>query len=202
MEALDYVEFFHDCVSTPASTSFHQFFAHDHLSDFDRDGARNAYRGMVNRAFSVLGYHYEMRSTGEVVRLTEPREDSEILAFASPAVDQHLKTLVDRAVKDFYDRTGTRKGAALEAIVDAFERAKTLEDGDKKASLQKVLDRLSTEAEIRATVEAEMRLLTDAGNRHQIRHHETTQIPISDSDVRDYLFYRYFNLVRLILKKY
>jgi hypothetical protein len=35
-----------------------------------------------------------------------------------------------------------------------------------------------------------------------IRHTEIGKIPITDSDFREYLFYAYYNCIRLILMKY
>jgi hypothetical protein len=78
---------------------------------------------------------------------------------------------------------------------------KTIEvAGDKKASVRSLLDRVSTEPFLRATLEQEASELTQIGNTFMIRHTETDKIPIVDSAQVDYFFHRRFAMVRLMLR--
>jgi hypothetical protein len=202
MVALDWVEFVYDKVSKVGSRSWHTFFQHEHLRTFDGTAARADYLEIVNRALSRMGYFYELREGGEVVRLSVPEQDAGILDTRVQSGDTHLDALVQRAVADFYNRTGLRKQQALEAIVDAFERVKTLEAGDKKASLSQVLDKATSNAVVRKHLDDEMAALTAVANETGIRHHETDQQVLVDDRDRDYFFYRYYNVVRVILHAY
>jgi len=47
----------------------------------------------------------------------------------------------------------------------------------------------------------EAKELTEIGNKHFIRHTEVNQKPIIDQDQIDYLFYRMFAMILLILSK-
>lgn len=83
---------------------------------------------------------------------------------------------------------------------DAWERLKTLEPGDKKASIKALLDRVTNEPMMRARLEQEARELTDIGNTFMIRHTEIGKVPISDSAQVDLLFHCIFSFIRLTLK--
>ncbi|MCH8314313.1 MAG: hypothetical protein IID17_15160 [Nitrospinae bacterium] len=92
---------------------------------------------------------------------------------------------------------------ALEKLWDGWERLKSIyqgQTGDKKSSTKKLLDDASTEPNFRELLEKEAKSLTDAGNRFHIRHFETTKTQLGKQEHVDYLFYRLFSLIDLLLR--
>ena len=70
---------------------------------------------------------------------------------------------------------------------------------DKKDSTAKLLDKAATEHTFRQLLESEAKELTRIGNDFRIRHSETNRIEIDQSAHVDYLFYRMFSLINLLL---
>jgi hypothetical protein len=89
---------------------------------------------------------------------------------------------------------------ALEKLWDAFERTKTLDPGDKKASIESLLAKASPEPKLRERLNLQLNELTFVGNNFMIRHTETTKIPIGESRQVDYLFHWLFATVQLLLR--
>ena len=83
------------------------------------------------------------------------------------------------------------------------ERLKTL-DGqvDKKARTKAMLDVTAgtSSPKFWDALEREAREITGIGNSLRIRHSETSQDMLATSEHVDYLFYRLFSLVQLILR--
>ena len=75
-----------------------------------------------------------------------------------------------------------------------------MEPGDKKTSVKLLLDKVSNEPGFRNLIESEAKELTDIGNKFHIRHSEKNQIKLSKDEHIEYLFYRLFSLILLILK--
>ena len=83
-----------------------------------------------------------------------------------------------------------------------WERLKTLDgQGDKKAQTKAMLDATAgtSSPKFRDALEREAKEVTDIGNSLRIRHSETSQEKLASSEHVDYLFYRLFSLIRLIL---
>jgi hypothetical protein len=55
---------------------------------------------------------------------------------------------------------------------------------------------------IKETLGCDLDSMWKIANEFMIRHTEVGKIPITDNDFRDYLFYAYYNCIRLILIKY
>ena len=113
--------------------------------------------------------------------------------------DNQLDQLVRDARDKFQDKSPNVRKVALDKLWDAWERLKTLEAGDKKASISKILDSTSPTAEFREVLEREAQELTRIGNTFQIRHWERGTVPVEQVRHMDYLFHRLFALVWLIL---
>ena len=73
-------------------------------------------------------------------------------------------------------------------------------DDPKRSSVKALLDQAADESTFREILEQEAITLTDAGNRFQIRHSETSQVPLQRNDHVDYLFHRLFALIWLVLR--
>jgi PleD family two-component response regulator len=108
--------------------------------------------------------------------------------------------MIDDAQHKFLNPDTKIRREAIERLWDCWERIKTLENPtDKKKSISALLDKASAESETRLLLEDEARKLTDIGNAFHIRHSEATQVVISDNNMIDYLFYRLFAFIQMLL---
>ena len=89
---------------------------------------------------------------------------------------------------------------ALEKLWDALERTKTLLSKDKKKSIEAICNSLGDEISP-DFFDKEYALLTDIGNKYQIRHFETDKKPITNPETQKYLFFRVLSLINLTLSR-
>ena len=197
---LDLLEFCHEHVAETVPTSFHSFFGHQHLT-FDRAPGQTEFRAAINRIFARNQLAYELKDNGQIQRLAAPVLHELLTASAFRTGDASLNSLLESARAKFLDPDANVRREALEKLWDAWERVKTLEPGpDKRSSVKALLDQAADEPTFRDVLEKEARTLTDVGNRFQIRHSETSQVPLQRNDHVDYLFHRLFALVWLALR--
>jgi len=142
-----------------------------------------------------------MDENGQIHRVVEGPA-AELLARArfktgDGATDQLLEVTRRR----FFDRDQDAGQRSIEALWDAFERIKTLEDHtNKRRSAEQIISKAARSEGARALIEKEMIELTAIGNTWRIRHHEVGKTELGDDpDLRDYLFLRMFDLIRLLL---
>jgi len=138
---------------------------------------------------------------GELTRIA-PIGVQEVLAHATfNTGDKDLDRLLETAREKFLNRSLDIRREGLEKLWDAWERLKTIEPGkDKKTQAGALLDKATTEPNLRGRLEKEALELTEIGNNFMIRHTETNKTPITESQHVDYLFHRMLSLIRLLLK--
>ncbi len=198
---LDLVEFVFRNVGKPSIRDHHDFFGHDHLA-YDRAAGQCEFQRDINRILARNGLAFELASDGQVVRLASPILRESLIAGAFATGDNELDAMLETARKKFLDPDPTVRREALEKLWDAWERLKTILPGvDKKASVTALLDQVSSEPSFRSTLETEAIQLTAIGNSFQIRHSETSQVPLTDSVHVDYVFHRMFAFICMLLKK-
>jgi len=197
----DYIEFFHRFISKPIESWYHSWCGNNHPKEYDQKAAQNEYAERINQLFVNFRTVYKFEH-GQVIREGSPILDTEVRSIELLSDDQHLQRLLNAAIGDFYDRSGQKKLQALRSLVDVFERLKTIESGDKKESASKVIQKLSPLQEMQALLASDMRALTEISNNFTIRHHEITKKELRDEDLIEYLFYLYYDFIRIILKKY
>lgn len=116
--------------------------------------------------------------------------------------DETIDSLLNVAKSKILSARFEERKIALEKLWDVFERCKSVYNEDKKKSVEKLLDKVSGgDAAIKKMIEEEMRQLTDIGNKFQIRHSEMKTVPIKSSYYLDYLFFRMYAFVSVLLKK-
>lgn len=129
-----------------------------------------------------------------------PSALSDLLVHRPRSTDAHLDALLDEACKVFRDSAPQSRHRAVEKLWDAWERAKTLHQGDKKASTAELLSRAAGGSEeFRRVLEDEAKALTDIGNDFHIRHHETNRSPLGQVAQVDYLFHRMLAMLAVVL---
>ena len=72
---------------------------------------------------------------------------------------------------------------------------------DKKKSVNIIIKTLASETTLQDRLDKEAKELTEIGNSYFIRHTEVNQKPLTDPDQIDYLFYRMFAMILLMLSK-
>lgn len=194
----DLVEYAYEHVAEALNPKFHSYGNHSHY-EYDREAGRDKFTDAVNRIFERNGMAFDLID-GEVTRRAPAIADEALSQALFRTGDTDLDKLLETARHKFLHRDIDVRRESLEKLWDAWERLKTLEPGDKKASIKALLDRVTSEPMMRARLEQEARELTDIGNAFMIRHTEIGKVPISDSAQVDFLFHRMFAFIRLTLK--
>ncbi len=199
LAVMDLIEFCYEHVAEAHQTDFHKFFGHHHLS-FDRSEGQDNFRTEINRIFSRNQLAYELSENGQIVRIAAPVYHELLTGSVFQTGDTTLNELLESARAKFLAPDTKERHDSLEKIWDAWERIKTIEDPDKRASVSALLNQAASEPKFREVIEEEARALTDIGNTFLIRHSETSQIPLQEDEHVDYLFYRLFALIWLLLR--
>lgn len=198
-DVFDLLEYAYDVVAKPKHPRPHSERGHTHY-EYDVDSGRVNFAEEVNRIFERNGIAFELKN-GEVGRIAPAVLRESLAATIFSTQDAALDDMLERARQKFLHRDLVVRKEALEKLWDAWERLKTIELPDKKASIGALLDKAATEPELRKALEAEAQALTVIGNKFMIRHTETDKVPIADSAHVDYLFHRMFAMIRLLLKQ-
>lgn len=202
LSALDIVEFFYRHVSKPTQREYHSFLKHDHLRSFDKDSGQREYLESVNRLFRRNNLAFELKANGKVERLG-PIILRDVLANTTfQAEDQELNRLLEDARIKISDPDLSIRRDAVDKLWDAWERLKTLEKGnDTKKMINALLAKAIPQTEFRERINIEANELTYIGNNCGIRHKDKNQQIIPDAESVDYVFYRLFALIHLLLRR-
>ncbi|WP_208281377.1 AbiJ-NTD4 domain-containing protein [Massilia oculi] len=200
MDALDCIEFVWRKIAKPIVGKHHDFFQHHHLT-FDVDAGREAFCTDVNRIFTRNGLAYELGTDGQVRRVLPAVLGEALTRTCFHTGDRTLDVMLEESRTKFSDPDPLVRREALERLFDCWERIKSLADTNKAKSIKIILDRAAPESAFRAVLEKDARELTEIGNSHLLRRHETSQTPVVDSQHVDYLYHRLFAIVELLIRK-
>jgi hypothetical protein len=199
-QIIEYVEAFFNIASAPTESWWHDYCGSSHPTKWDLARGRYDYTVTTNALFTRFDtgnrlQSGKVRSTGSAVlapRLSEP------LPFGG---DRHLAGLVSMAMDKFKSPSHQDRWQAVRCLADAFERIKTVKDpSDKKVSIGLLVHALSPEEKIAQHLDGLLREVTAFSNELTIRHHEVGTTEIADDQVLiDFLFYTYYNVIRLAL---
>ena len=200
---LDMIEFCSRKISAPEPFDYHSYLRHNHLR-FDERRGQLEFREAINLIFRRNGVVYRLNGEHQIQRLTEPvfREVLEDLSFRTG--DAELDRMLRTAQTKFLHRKAEVRPEALEAIWDAWERLKTLPPGrDKRAQATALLhDATGPSApKFLLLLQNEAKELTRIGNAMQIRHSETGQERLGPTEHLDYVFYRMWAFLSMILRR-
>ena len=202
LDILDLIEFCWKSVGEPKRIGDHSYYMHSHLV-LDVDDGREQFRYEIEDIFRRNGIAYKLTEQGRIERLMPQAFQSILVDSDFVTGDTELNRLLNTAQHKFLNPSQEIRREALEALWDAWERLKTLDgQGDKKAGTKAMLDvtAATSSPKFRDALEREAREITDIGNSLRIRHSETSQEMLATSGQVDYLFYRLFSLVHLILR--
>ncbi|MEO6148020.1 MAG: hypothetical protein ABIT70_13475 [Sulfuriferula sp.] len=198
--ALDLIEFCYRSVGKPIQGSHHSYFGHYHLS-FDIAEGKEVFRADVNRIFSRNNLAYELGSTGQIVRLAPAILRESLSSGIFRTGDRALDTMLEDSRVKFLNPNPAIRRESLERLWDCWERLKSLENPNKKLSVEALLAKASPDCAFRAALNTEAQALTDIGNSFHIRHAEVSQTAVTDSAHVDYLFHRLYCMIQLLLSK-
>ena len=71
----------------------------------------------------------------------------------------------------------------------------------EKQSINKIISEITEDDDLQKLLNNQWISLQKIGNECLYRHSEHDKIKVKDPDVNEFLFYSYFNMIRLILKK-
>lgn len=202
MDALDILEFCFNNIGEPIKGGYHNYFDHYHLK-WDHPSGAQKFVEDVNVILRRNGLAFQMGFDGRIIRVIAKPFAAQLESFAYSTGESETDRLLQVACEKIRSPKDLDRRDALEKIWDAFERIKTLEEGrDKKAQTKALLDKTSGRpGQFRDALEREALELTSLGNNFRIRHSELPQeIQISLDNI-DYLFFRMFSFLHLILKK-
>ena len=202
LKVMDMIEFCWAFIGKPILIEYHSYGKHNHLR-FDIDAGREQFRNEIEIIFRRNGIAFTLSEEGRIQRLIPPVFREALASGEFETGDSELDRLLVAAASKFVDPDPDIRREALEALWDAFERLKTLDEpGDKALSTQAMLDRAAGEQspKFRNALEKETRQLTEIGNCLHIRHSEITQEQLVRHEHIDYLFYRLFSHIRLIIR--
>ena len=198
---LDLIQFCYQSVSKPIKGSYHNFYRHHHLT-FDEITGKEDFRNKINSIFSRNGIAYQLNPNGSIERLAPPIIRETLVNVIFQTGDPTLNQMLEDARTKFLNPDTVIRREAVERLWGCWERAKTLEKpGNKKVSISLILNKVTSDSDVRALLDDEARKLTDIGNSFHIRHTEVNQIKVTDSDIIDYLFHRLFCMIQLLLRK-
>ena len=198
---LDMIEFCSSKIAAPKVLEHHRYYRHDHLR-FDPHKGQAEFREDINRILRRNGVVYRLTDNHQVQRSGEPVFRKPVAAASFDTGDTELDRMLQKAQTKFLDRDFPVRREALEALWDAWERLKTLPGPNKKAHAAALLREVAgpSSPQFLQVIEEEAKQLTRIGNTMQIRHSETDQERLDPSEHVDYVFYRMWAFLSMILR--
>ncbi|MDO9518439.1 MAG: hypothetical protein Q7J10_10405 [Methanosarcinaceae archaeon] len=198
---LDMLEFVFQYVSKPIDYEFDNYYSTKYANKFDVAKGRYDYTVTVNDIFQRNRISFKL-DKGKIVKYHDEILDSR-LQCESISFDDKLNREVQQAINLFFSRDSANIKTALTVIANAFELAKTLAyPMDKRKSISEICKNITSDREkLTEIFSGHFLYLTDISNYCDIRHKETGKIIIDDLDLQEYLFYSYYNAIRLIARK-
>ena len=195
---LDTIEFFFKQISIP---NWEHYMYEKKVSSYDKSKARYNYTCKVNAMFKRHRLAYKLLK-GKIEKIHSGVLDV-LLQPETLTTSEELRYEAMQAVRLFKSRNSADVKSALTTIANAFEHAKTLAYPDnKKESIQKILKKATGNNEkMNDVMNKHFIYLTELSNNVDIRHKESGVIILDDEDMQQYLFYTYYNAIKLIAKQ-
>lgn len=198
---LDFLEFVARNIGQPMKDGYHSYFRHDHLV-FDRDAGLRSFLSDANRVLQRSSIAFELNENGLIRRTLPATIDKTLHQLEFRTGDSVTDNLIARSIELFASPKPTDAQDAIEKLWDAFERVKTLEEGnDKKEKSATLLAKAGSGigSYFNESIERDFKELTTIGNNMRIRHSETNKETIQSREQAEYLFVRMFVALRYVL---
>lgn len=199
-DVLDFIEFTYQHINDVRNGDYHEYFKHYELTFLDTTVAKERFILEINEIFERNHIGYKLCGEGNIQHIVD---DVLLPSLIIPVKDSVLEELIQNAANKFKNPKISERRIALEKLWDAFERIKTIEISEKnrkKQSLEILLSKVSNNhSPFRDTLVEECKKLTEIGNNFQIRHFEKYIPQITSESHIDYLFYRMYSLISLLI---
>ena len=203
-DILDMIEFCWRKIAHPTIVKHHHYYRHNdlHFLEDTTEIGRNKFREEINDIFRRNKIIYTLTEERKIERVIYTVLKEELASVHFSTEDPELNGMLEKARQKFLDRREDICREALQDLWDAWERLKTLETTDKKAGITSLIDDAagSESPKFKDYIAREANVLTDIGNKLQIRHSETDREKVKQAAHIDYLFHRLFSLIQLILR--
>ncbi|MBR4454173.1 MAG: hypothetical protein IKS33_07960 [Bacteroidales bacterium] len=206
-DVLDFIEFVFKHISDVERDKYHDYYKHYELTFPNTTLAQEKFINDVNEIFQRNNVAFKLCSNGEIQRIIDENLNNLINESVEPQ-EETLKNLLNIAKTKIKSPKFEERKIALEKLWDAFERIKTVIDfnnknKNKKESANKLLEKCADgNDKMKEVLDNECRELTKIGNEFFIiRHSEMDKLPLDSSEHIDYLFFRMFSLMQLLLTK-
>lgn len=200
---LDFIEFIFKHVGDVKKGQYHEYFNHYELLFLDTELARESFVNDVNEIFNRNNVAFRLTAKGEIQR-TLDKELDKLISLYTDSGDNTINVLLKEARTRIINPKIEERKIALERLWDVFERVKTirLPEKSKKDSADKLLDTVSDgNPPFLDLLRKESMVLTEIGNKFQIRHFEVQINSIDNTEHLDYLFFRMYALIHLLTNK-
>ncbi len=201
-DTLDLIEFLYSHISDPRPAGqYHDYFNHYHYTFSDTGEKKAKFRVEINQIFQRNGLAYVLDKDGKIERII-PEELNTLLKRDFKTKDLKLNELLSQAKGLFVSPKVDDRVKACEKLWDAFERLKTNYSADKKLSASQLITLVARGNTLfEKHLSSEFKELTEIGNKFQIRHFETDKIEITHPKHLDYLCFRMFSLIDMVIKE-
>ncbi|MCL2620745.1 MAG: hypothetical protein FWD97_07430 [Defluviitaleaceae bacterium] len=199
---LDLVEYIAKNCRDFRNLDWHGFFGHHHIEHLETNEIFGQFQKEINDIFELTGLLFVLTDTESVERVIDegvltPTTIEAIEIFTEKGV----RELLNDALYHYKQPHPSSRKTACEKIWGAFERIKTYyTDRNKKLSGEEVVKKISdNRQEFVELFDAEFKVLTEMGNKFDVRHKETNTIEIVNPLHHDYFFNRCLSLIMLVI---
>lgn len=188
------LEGLYELASAPSEGWAHEFCGMWHPTAFDQRDGRYAFTVEVNGILSR--FRTGLRMSGGKIRTLVPEAMADLAAYPLPNLDDRVRALVAKALRDFRSGLHDERVDAVLSLVQALERAKSiLEPGDKKRAAGRIRDAIVPDPNFPEDVERLLEAAQKIGHE-AFRHEEVGRPEIRADLVIDFWFFFYLNILR------
>lgn len=184
--------------------TYHSYMRHNHITTLESKDTLGTFISEINETFKDKRLQYFVNEGGFVERIVQNDVSvMELSATLKIIKDPTLSEMVEDAIFYYHHPHKRSRSTSLIKIWGAFERFKTLEEGNKSKSANKIVTMMSSDSsDFEDILNDEFKYLSDIGNNYIIRHTETDKIPLTCDEHHDYLFQRCASLLVLGLRMF
>lgn len=199
---LDFIEFVYVHINDVENGEYHSFYNHYELNFIDTTCAKGKYIDDINTIFKRNNIAFTLDGNGQIQRVLDKTLVHLIEETKEPqerVIREYLKIAAEKIRSPKIDE----RKIALDKLWDAYERVKAFDASkkeEKSSSVNSLLDRVSNgNTGFRNLLDKECQELNGIGNTYTIRHSEKYQSTIDTPEHIDYLFFRLYSTMNLLL---
>lgn len=185
-QVLDLIEFCYRTVAKPIQNFHHKELDHYHLV-FDEVTGKQQFLIDINRILSRNKLMYELTDAGHVVKKAPGIPVQKLSTGQFRTGDPALDKMLEEAHRAFLDPDPSVHGKSLKLLWNCFER------------LQSLPEKVTGDEAFLSLLDMEAQTLTKIGDTFHLRHSDTKRSTVTDPALIDYMFHRFYCMIRLLL---